>query len=81
MKQKTHSLKHLKEKRAELRKSLTPAEAFLWKYLKVRQFEGRRFNIQHSIKDYIVDFYCAKEKLIIELDGVVHNNELAQEKG
>ncbi|MGB5418321.1 endonuclease domain-containing protein, partial [Algibacter sp.] len=80
MKQKTHSLKHLKSKRAELRKSLTPAEAFLWKHIKARQFEGRRFTRQHSIKNYIVDFYCAKEKLIIELDGEVHNNQLAQEK-
>lgn len=79
MKQKIHTLKHLKEKRAELRKSLTPAEAYLWKHLKARQFEGRRFNRQHSIKNYIVDFYCAKEKLIIELDGEVHNNSAVQE--
>lgn len=80
MKQKIHSLKHLKEKRKELRKSLTPAEAYLWKHIKSRQFEDRRFNRQHSIKNYIVDFYCAKEKLIIELDGEVHNNVFAQEK-
>ena len=76
---KIHTLKHLKEIRATLRKSLTPAEAFLWKHLKARQFEGRRFNRQHSIKNYIVDFYCAKEKLIIELDGEVHKNPIAQE--
>ncbi|AUP80739.1 endonuclease domain-containing protein [Flavivirga eckloniae] len=80
MKERIHTLKHLKEKRAELRKSLTPAEAFLWKHLKSRQFEGRRFTRQHSIKNYIVDFYCAKERLIIELDGEVHNNENAREK-
>ncbi len=79
-KSKVHTLKHLKEKRAELRQSLTPAEAFLWKHLKSRQFEGRRFTRQHSIKNYIIDFYCAKERLIIELDGEVHNNELAIEK-
>tara|TARA_R110002049_G_scaffold193915_3_gene362780 strand:+ start:1393 stop:1752 length:360 start_codon:yes stop_codon:yes gene_type:complete len=81
MKQKTHTLKYLKEKRSGLRQSLTPAEAFLWKQLKSRQFEGRRFNRQHSIKNYIVDFYCAQERLIIELDGEFHNNELAQERG
>ena len=80
MKEKIHSLKYLKEKRAELRQSLTPAEAFLWKHLKARQFEGKRFTRQHSIKNYIVDFYCAKERLIIELDGDVHNNENAKEK-
>lgn len=78
--QKTHTLKYLKEKRSELRKSLTPAEAYLWKHLKSRQLKGRRFNRQHSIKNYIVDFYCAKEKLIVELDGEIHNNPLTQEK-
>jgi len=79
-KYKIHTLKHLKERRSELRKSLTPAEAFLWKHLKARQLEGRRFNRQHSIQNYIVDFYCAKEKLIVELDGEVHNNQTAQEQ-
>ncbi len=79
-KAKIHSLNYLKERRSELRISLTPAEAFLWKHLKAKQFEGRRFNRQHSIKNYIVDFYCAKEKLIIELDGDVHNNEMVQER-
>ena len=43
MKQKTHSLKYLKEKRSELRQFLTLAEAYLWKHLKSRQFEGRCF--------------------------------------
>ncbi len=75
-----HTKRQLKEKRSTLRKSLTPAEAFLWKQLKARQFEGRRFTKQHSIGNYIVDFYCASEKLIIELDGEVHNNALSKEK-
>jgi very-short-patch-repair endonuclease len=79
MKKPIHSLKKLKEKRSELRKSLTPAEAFLWNYLKARKFKGKRFTKQHSIGNYIVDFYCAEEKLIIELDGQVHMNSLAQE--
>ena len=41
--------------------------------------EGKRFTKQHSINNYIVDFYCASEKLIIELDGEVHNNPVTQE--
>ncbi|MGB5821916.1 MAG: endonuclease domain-containing protein [Saonia sp.] len=72
--------KQLKEFRKELRESLTSAEAFLWKQLKARKFEGRRFTRQHSIKNYIVDFYCAQEKLIIELDGEAHNNAVAYER-
>ncbi len=65
----THNIKHLEQQRKELRKSLAPAKAILWKHLQDQQFKGRRFRRQHSIKNYIVDFYCATEKLIIELDG------------
>ena len=77
---KIHTKKELKEYREALRKNLTPAEAYLWKYLKARKFEGKRFTRQHSIKYFIVDFYCASEKLIIELDGEIHNNATAKEK-
>ncbi|WP_250434131.1 endonuclease domain-containing protein [Hanstruepera flava] len=78
-KQRIHNKTQLKTKRQELRKNLTPAEAFLWTHIKSRQLKGKRFTKQHSIKNYIVDFYCASEKLIIELDGEVHNNPVAQE--
>jgi very-short-patch-repair endonuclease len=74
MGQKTHNSKAAKPIRKELRKSLTPAEAYLWKQLNARKFKGLRFTKQHGIGKYIVDFYCASEKLIIELDGEVHNN-------
>ncbi|RCW91514.1 endonuclease domain-containing protein [Winogradskyella arenosi] len=76
---KIHSKKELQDYRRALRKNLTPSEAFLWKHLKSRQLQKRRFQRQHSINNYIVDFYCASEKLIIELDGDVHNNPNVQE--
>ncbi len=79
MKKQIHTLKHLKTFRKELRERMTAAEAFLWSKLKSRQFEGKRFTRQHSIENFIVDFYCASEKLIIELDGQVHFNPEAQE--
>jgi very-short-patch-repair endonuclease len=69
---KMHNHKHLEERRKELRKSLTPAEATLWKSLQRKQLKNRKFRRQHSIKNFIVDFYCASEKLIVELDGAVH---------
>ncbi|NKI32955.1 endonuclease domain-containing protein [Croceivirga thetidis] len=75
-----HNKKHLIERRKELRKNLTPAEAYLWMQLKAKKLEGRRFQKQHSIDNYIVDFYCAAEKLIIELDGETHNNPVAEEQ-
>jgi len=51
----------------------------LWSHLKSKQLEGKKFRRQHGIGPFIVDFYCASEHLIIELDGQVHMNELAQQ--
>ena len=67
-----HNLPHLKHLRKELRNEGTSAEAVLWTYLKNKQLSGRKFRRQHSIKNFIVDFYCPKEALIIELDGQEH---------
>ncbi|WP_242202487.1 endonuclease domain-containing protein [Aestuariivivens insulae] len=78
MSKRIHTKLELKAFRKELRENMTPAEAFLWKQLKARRFKGRRFTRQHSINYFIVDFYCASEKLIIELDGEVHNNPKAK---
>ena len=61
--------KELKSLRSSLRSSSTSAEAALWESLKSRNLEGRKFRRQYSIGNYIVDFCCPSEKLIIELDG------------
>jgi very-short-patch-repair endonuclease len=66
--------KELKPYRITLRKNLTSAEAVLWNLIKNRQLEGRKFRRQHSIGNYIVDFFCPSENLIIELDGDVHGD-------
>ncbi|MDV7186519.1 DUF559 domain-containing protein [Lutibacter sp. TH_r2] len=79
MKKRIHNFKHLEERRKKLRNNLTPAEAFLWKCLQQKKLDGRKFRRQHSINNYIVDFYCAEEKLIIELDGEVHFNVVQQD--
>ena len=71
--------KILKTFRKRLRKNLTPAESKLWKYLQNKQLDGRKFRRQHSINNYILDFYCPSEKLAIELDGEVHNIEAQAE--
>ncbi len=63
---------NLKEKRRDLRNNGTPAEGRLWIYLKNSQLEGRKFRRQHSIENYILDFYCVSEKLAVELDGQEH---------
>jgi len=69
-----HNRKYLKAQRQDLRNNLTPAEAELWKYLKGAQLAGRKFRRQHSIGNYILDFYCPAERLVVELDGQVHQH-------
>jgi very-short-patch-repair endonuclease len=58
--------------RKNLRNSLTPVEAILWKNLQGRKLAGKKFRRQFSIGPYIVDFYCPKCRLAIELDGAPH---------
>ena len=80
MKGRLHNRKYLQGFRRLLRKRMTPAEAFLWSHIKARQLGNRRFNRQFSIANYIVDFYCHQERLVIELDGAVHFSLSAQER-
>ena len=53
----------------ELREPLTPSEALLWSRLRNRQLNGFKFQRQHPIGKYIVDFACPDVRLFIELDG------------
>jgi cyclase len=55
-----------------LRKNMTDAETVLWIHLK-KGLNGSKFRRQHPIGIYIADFYCHKAKLIIEVDGSIHN--------
>jgi len=73
------NLPKLKTFRTELRNNLTPAEAKLWTSLSSKQLEGRKFRRQHSVGNYILDFYCPSEKLAVELDGAGHSQVNVQE--
>ncbi|MEO8514930.1 MAG: DUF559 domain-containing protein [Ignavibacteria bacterium] len=70
-----HNIDKLRQRRKELRSSLTPAEAYLWTKLKGSLLNGRKFRRQHSTGKYILDFYCSSEKLCVELDGMYHFTE------
>jgi very-short-patch-repair endonuclease len=59
---------------------MTPAEIRLWQALKHRQLDGLKFRRQPSIGPFIADFYCPAAKLVIELDGSVHDSEAAQQQ-
>ena len=58
---------------------MTAAEVALWMMIKNKQLNGERFLSQFSIGHYIVDFYCHKHKLAIELDGAGHFTEEGRE--
>ena len=58
-----------------LRKTETYPEQILWNALKNKQFLGLKFRRQHAIDRFIVDFYCHKYKLVIEVDGSIHELE------
>jgi len=63
---------HLKNDRKRLLKNMTPAETVLWEYLKSNKL-GVRFRRQHVIANFIPDFVALSCKLIIEVDGEIHN--------
>jgi len=66
----------LKQHARELRKRSTFSEVLLWNNLKGKRFYGLQFMRQKPIGEYIVDFYCSKFKLVIEIDGITHNDRV-----
>ena len=67
----------LKTHRRELRKNQTDAESLLWRSLRSKQIKNLRFFRQYSVGPYILDFYCPKKRLAIELDGSQHKKARA----
>ena len=67
-----HNKKSFQSKRKRLRNHGTPAEAALWNIIKNKQIVGLKFRRQHSVGNFILDFYCPVIKLCIELDGDDH---------
>ena len=67
--------KGLKGLRQNLRNNMPPAERVLWRQLQGKQLDGFKFRRQHSIDEFIVDFYCPKANLAIEVDGDSHYGE------
>ena len=64
----------LKEFARQNRKNMTPSEQALWNALR-KSLGSWRFRRQHPIGDYIADFICLSEKLVVEVDGEYHNTE------
>jgi len=65
------------ERAKELRREMTPAEKVLWQEVRAKKL-GVRFRRQQVIQGFIVDFYCHKAALVVEVDGDIH--DLQQEE-
>ena len=62
----------LKQAARQLREQMTNAERHLWAKLRMKQLMGCQFYRQKPVGDYIVDFFCPRAKLVIEVDGSQH---------
>jgi very-short-patch-repair endonuclease len=63
----------------ELRSEMSLPEMMLWREMRKRP-GGHKFRRQHPAGDYVLDFYCAKARINIEVDGWVHDNAAAAER-
>ncbi|GAB2633293.1 endonuclease domain-containing protein [Belliella aquatica] len=64
----------------ELRENMTIAEQVIWERLRAGKLNGLKFRRQHPISKFIIDFYCHQYKLVIELDGDVHEEKDQKER-
>jgi very-short-patch-repair endonuclease len=74
-----HNINYFKPVRKLLRNNLTPEEVILWNHLKNSK-SGFKFRRQHSIGNFIADFFCAEKRLIIELDGSQHLDHIEHDQ-
>jgi very-short-patch-repair endonuclease len=62
------------ERARQLRSNQTPDEYKLWGYLRAKRLDGAKFRRQHPIGSYFGDFCCVRSRLIVEIDGVQHED-------
>ncbi len=71
---------NLKSSSRRLRHEMTDAERLLWRKIRCKRLNGYQFNRQKPIDDYILDFYCCRAMLAIEIDGGQHYEEENRKK-
>ena len=76
----SHVTPEKREFAKQLRKRTTHTEKLLWERLRSRQLYGRNFQRQIVLWGWIVDFYCASEKLAVEVDGPYHLRRKKQDR-
>ena len=71
----------IRQQAKHLRKNSTDAEKFLWTHIRNRQLEGWKFRRQTPVGKYIVDFACAELRLVVEIDGGQHSEQVLYDLG
>jgi len=71
--------KEIVERARDLRKRMTDVEILLWSHLRNKKLDGFKFRRQHPIWIFIADFYCHEVKLVVELDGGIHQQKEIKE--
>jgi very-short-patch-repair endonuclease len=71
--------KHMIDRARTLRQTETPPEQLLWLALRNEQIGGMKFRHQHPIGPYVADFFCHSAKLIVEVDGMSHDDKMHQD--
>jgi len=69
----------LKEPARALRRRATSAEQRLWQLLRGRRLGGFKFRRQHPCGAFVLDFFCAEARLVVELDGGVHDDQVERD--
>jgi very-short-patch-repair endonuclease len=64
-----------RDKRRKLRNNPTPAEKKIWQFLRKKLMLGYKFRRQYGIDGFVIDFYCPRVKLGVEIDGDVHESD------
>jgi very-short-patch-repair endonuclease len=67
------ALSLVQQRARELRREMTPAEKILWNHLRNRKLNGFKFRRQHPLDRFVVHFYCPACKLIVDVDGDIHD--------
>jgi very-short-patch-repair endonuclease len=79
MPQRPYPSKHMVRRARTLRQQSAEPEQLLWTALRNGQIGGLRFRRQHPIGRYVVDFYCHSAGLVVELDGMSHDDKIVQD--
>ena len=69
----------VQQRARELRQEMTPAEYLLWTRLRNQKLAGLKFRRQHPVGPFIVDFYCAAYRLVVEIDGDIHDLQMERD--